>query len=154
MSDTVDQIFDRLGNLLRSLFQDEDAPVSEGTRRASSMDPDLDEAWEELDEFLKTGKDSGASKGANQQYQQYRKSTGSASRAGIPDELKRDYANLEVAPNADTATVRKAYHKLIRQYHPDRFAHDPEKQKQATEITQKINQSYQRITKFRETGKL
>jgi len=151
VSDTVDQIFDRLGNLLRSLFQDEEAPVSEGTRRTSSMDPDLDEAWEELDEFLKTGKDSGASRGANQQYQ-YRKSTTSGS--GIPDELKRDYANLEVAPNADAATVRKAYHKLIRQYHPDRFAHDPEKQKHATEITQKINQSYQRITKFRETGKL
>ncbi len=117
------------------------------------MDPDLDEAWEELDEFLKTGKDSGASQGANQHYQ-YRKSTTGGGGTGIPDQLKRDYANLEVEPNADTATVRKAYHKLIRQYHPDRFAHDPEKQKQATEITQKINQSYQRITKFRETGKL
>ncbi|HUX21786.1 MAG TPA: DnaJ domain-containing protein [Spirochaetia bacterium] len=148
----MDQIFDRLGNLLRSLFQDE--PSFKGHR--PSADPDEDAAWDELDEFLKTGKDSSTS---GSTHDNHRASTGSgyrgssaAGRSTVPEVVRRDYANLEVPVDADMETVRKSYHKLVRQYHPDRFAHDPQKLKDATEITQKINQSYQRIRKFRETG--
>ena len=151
----MDQIFDRLGNLLRSLFQEEDAPRTEGARRASG-DPDLETAWEELDEFLRTGENRAGSD-SRQSYgrassSSYRPSTGPS--PGLPEEIRRDYANLEVPVTADMETVRKAYHKLIRQYHPDHFAANPKKLKDATEITQKINQSYQRIKKYRETGKL
>lgn len=150
----MDQLFDRLGNLLRSLFQDDEEPQVGSARRRASLDPDMDAAWEELDEFLKTGKNSARSS----RYEDYqRRSTGGGTgTAGerIPEEIKRDYANLEVPLSADLETVRKAYHRLIRQYHPDRFANNPEKFKNATEITQKINQSYQRIKRYRETGKL
>ena len=47
----MDQIFDRLGNLLKSILQD-DQPS--GTRRSEGRfsDEDLKDAWEELDEFL------------------------------------------------------------------------------------------------------
>ena len=151
----MDQIFDRLGNLLRSLFQDGDESGSTSGR--SSADPDMDAAWEELDEFLKTGKNASDSA---KPHQRYRQSTGGGYRRAterqstIPGEIRRDYANLEVAADADMTTVRKAYHRLMRQYHPDRFAHDQQKLKDATVITQKINQSYQRIKKFRETGSI
>jgi len=149
----VDQIFDRLGNLLRSLFQ-EDEPQTEGRRR-SSADPDLDTAWEELDEFLKTGKQSdSAGQSSYRRYTgtNYQSTTGGGS--AIPEEIRRDYANLEVPVNSDMAAIRKSYHRLIRQYHPDRFAANPEKFKDATEITQKINQSYQRLKRYRETGRI
>lgn len=150
----MDQIFDRLGNILRSLFQDDDEPTPKGRR--SSVDPDMDAAWEELDEFLKTGKDSSASAKTHRQYRPTGTGSGYRStnegRSTIPEEIKRDYANLEVAVDADMTTVRKAYHRLVRQYHPDQFAHDQQKLKDATVIMQKINQSYQRIKKFREPG--
>jgi len=60
-------------------------------------------------------------------------------------ELVRDYHNLEVKPGAKVDEVKAAYKKMIKQYHPDRFANDPEKQKTATTITSKLNQSYHRI---------
>ena len=148
----MDPIFDRLGNLLKSLFQDESGTEGARASAGGSADPDMREAWEELDEFLKTGKE--------QQKQSERPRRQTASRPGsshaehLPEELRQDYANLEVAFGAPQEDVRKSYKRLIRQYHPDRHTGDPKRLKYATEITQKINQSYQRIRKYAETGKL
>jgi curved DNA-binding protein CbpA len=60
-------------------------------------------------------------------------------------ELVRDYHNLEIKPGAPAEEVKAAYKKLLKQYHPDRFASDPAKQATATQITAKLNQSYARI---------
>ena len=63
----------------------------------------------------------------------------------IARELVRDYHNLEIKPGAAVDEVKAAYKTMIKQYHPDRFAHDPAKQATATAITSKLNQSYARI---------
>lgn len=153
----MDQIFDRLGNLLKSLFEDdrEERPFRSGTSSPSG-DPDMREAWEELDEFLKSGKEGGgAAKAQARAGQRYRPSQGRpASGPSVPEELRTDFGNLEVPFGASDDEVRKSYKRLIRQYHPDRHASDPKKLAYATQITQKINQSYQRITKWRETGRI
>lgn len=60
-------------------------------------------------------------------------------------QLVRDYHNLELKPGAPLDEVKAAYKKLIKQYHPDRFASDAAKQATATQITAKLNQSYARI---------
>ncbi|HRI06279.1 MAG TPA: J domain-containing protein [Nannocystaceae bacterium] len=52
------------------------------------------------------------------------------------------YKTLEVEPGADFDTIRKSYRRLLKQYHPDRFARDPEKHKVATEVTRKITEAY------------
>jgi len=44
--------------------------------------------------------------------------------------------------------VKKSYKRLLRQYHPDKHAHDPEKLKTATEITQRINVAFARIETY------
>lgn len=58
------------------------------------------------------------------------------------------YANLELPYGADLEAVKKAYRKLMKQYHPDKFSSDPEKQKTATEITKGLNKAYQELEKY------
>jgi DnaJ-domain-containing protein 1 len=131
----MENFFDRLGELLRSLFSEagEETASVEGQRR-SARDPDLEEAWKELDEYLRTGRDAPRSAGAPPR-----------SRRAPDESLRTDYANLEVPFGADMEEVKRSYKSLVLRYHPDRFAADPEKQKVALEITKKINQSFERI---------
>lgn len=49
---------------------------------------------------------------------------------------------LELGPEATEGEIRGAYRKLMRKYHPDRYASDPEKYKAATEVAQKITEAY------------
>lgn len=52
------------------------------------------------------------------------------------------YRALEVQPGADFEQIKAAYKTMIKKYHPDRFAKQPDKQKIAIEITQRINIAY------------
>lgn len=61
---------------------------------------------------------------------------------------KRWYRTLELEPGADMRTVRKAYRKLLLQYHPDRHASDPKKYKAATEITRRLTEAYNGLTRY------
>jgi DnaJ-domain-containing protein 1 len=54
----------------------------------------------------------------------------------------RWYRTLELEPGADLAAVRKSYRRLLKQYHPDKFAKDPEKYKAATEVARNITAAY------------
>jgi DnaJ-domain-containing protein 1 len=146
----VDSFIDKLADFIKSLRGNDSpgtgpAPGSpEGTR---FRDPDIQEAWEELDEFMRTGsntpRDGQASHRAGARASQARPS-------GPDESLRQDYANLEVAFGADMATVRASYKRLVLKYHPDRQAGDPELQKVALEITKKINQSFERIRAYHE----
>jgi DnaJ-domain-containing protein 1 len=61
---------------------------------------------------------------------------------------RRWYKTLEVEPGADLKTVRRAYRKALLQYHPDKFANDPEKQKVATEVTRRLTEAYNGLTRY------
>lgn len=61
---------------------------------------------------------------------------------------RRWYKALGVEQGADLKTVRTAYRKLQLQYHPDRFANDPDKQAAATEVTRKLNEAYNGLRRF------
>jgi len=58
----------------------------------------------------------------------------------------RWYRTLELEPGADLPAVRKAYRRLLKQYHPDKFAKDPDKYKAATEVTRNITEAYDGLT--------
>jgi DnaJ-domain-containing protein 1 len=142
----MDQIFDRLGNLLKSFVGDGSNPFDDG-ENASFSDPDLQDAWEELDEFMRTGEETPR-----------RAASGSTSRAApkpaIPRELERDYRNLGATPGTPLPEVAKSYKQLLRKHHPDRHAADPAAFAAATEKTKGLTASFRRIRKFHETGKL
>ena len=137
----MDNFADRLAGFFRSLFGDDG---NDATRRPDASagggfrDPDLKEAWEELDDYMRTGKSSTSSSSRQ------RTSTKKEQRPPDPG-LRQDYVNLEVPFGADVEVVKKSYKSLMMKYHPDKYAGNPEKQKVALEITKKINESFERI---------
>lgn len=72
-----------------------------------------------------------------------RPSPGPVPRRPSPDdEVRRAYAALEVPLGSNFETVRKSYRALLRKYHPDHHSGSVEKQKTATELTQKLTDAY------------
>lgn len=61
---------------------------------------------------------------------------------------RRWYKTLEVQPGADIKTVRRAYRRAMLQYHPDKFAQDPDKQKAATEVTRRLTEAYNGLSRY------
>lgn len=79
----------------------------------------------------------------------YEAAQGRAGTGGRPSpeaDRLRWYRTLELEPGAELPEVRKAYRRLLKQYHPDKFAKDPEKYKVATEVTRNITAAYDGLT--------
>jgi hypothetical protein len=148
----MDGFIDRLADLLRSLLGGDAGGSARRSSResgrpgtdpgasfggASYRDPDLREAWDELDDYMRGGTGQTRSRSEGR----------SSSRPKPPadESLRQDYANLEVPFGADIETVRKSYKALILKYHPDKYATNPDRQRVALEITKKINESFERI---------
>ena len=49
---------------------------------------------------------------------------------------------LDVPTDADAATIKSAYRKLMRKYHPDMHAGNPQKHKAATELSMRVTTAY------------
>jgi hypothetical protein len=61
------------------------------------------------------------------------------------DPVLRAYATLRVSPHAPLPEVRRQFRKLVRQWHPDRFADDPQGQAEAATQMRDINAAYRLI---------
>lgn len=151
-------LLDRIATLLRALLGEAGStdrsaqarPGADASRRSSArpVDPDLAAAWEELDDYLGEERAKSETRGA-------RGGTGPGKHGPHappppPEALRADYANLEVPFGADIEAVRRSYKRLMLRYHPDRHTHNPEEQRVATEITKKLNQSFERIRSHHE----
>ncbi len=136
----MDGFIDKFAEFLRGLFSDGQRTGggrAEGGEQTRFRDPDVQSAWEELDDYMRgTKKDAGSGP---------REKDTRRPPKPVDESLRADYANLEVPFGADMASVMKSYKSLILKYHPDKHAGDPEKQKIALDITKRINQSYERI---------
>ncbi|MBN2553872.1 MAG: J domain-containing protein [Spirochaetales bacterium] len=145
----MDWFFDRLGDLLVSLRDLGRRGGASGSRYYDAGDPDMRRAIEELDEYLESGGfESGrpAAGGAGA-YEAGARQHGSAREA-----LRPDYATLEVSFGSPLAEVRKSYKRLLHKYHPDRFSGDAEKQALANEVTQRLNEAFDRIERQIRSG--
>ncbi len=140
-------IFDRLGNLIRTILDDLPADgsgeTSIGNRSASRNDPDLQQAWDELENYM--AEEEPAPR------QRSNTSFGSGP-AGVPELLRRDFSNLEVPFGAPLSDVRRSYKRLMTTFHPDRHSADPDRFRTATEVTKKLNQSLDRIASHYEVA--
>lgn len=84
--------------------------------------------------------------------QQYQGGAGGPSSA---DQLQKAYDALGVSPEASDAEIKKAYRKLMSQYHPDKLMGQgvPEDMvKEATERSQEISKAYELIKSERARG--
>jgi curved DNA-binding protein CbpA len=161
-------IFDRLGDMLRTYLNDDDERIfgkQSGGGRYS--DPDLDAAFDELNNFLNGGREGEEKPWGASEERKFREGgdagdwesrfyggrTGSARRSGVPESLRPDFAELGVPFGADSETCKGAYKKLLKVHHPDRHAGQGENMKRATEKTARINAAFDRIEKWRTTGK-
>ncbi|MCX5741583.1 MAG: J domain-containing protein [Proteobacteria bacterium] len=80
------------------------------------------------------GSSSGSSTGA---------SSARAPRPGSPDAQVADwYKVLDVSPGADMAQIKSAYRQMMRKYHPDMHAGNPQKLKAATELSVRVTTAY------------
>ena len=70
----------------------------------------------------------------------------------VPFELHPDFKTLCVVPGTSLDECKASYKSLLKKYHPDRFANDEKKQKEATEITSSITTAFNRIKTWYETN--
>ena len=70
----------------------------------------------------------------------------------VPFELHPDFKTLCVVPGTSLEECKFSYKSLLKKYHPDRFANDEKKQKEATEITSSITTAFNRIKTWYETN--
>ena len=64
----------------------------------------------------------------------------------IPDKRMRElYAQLEVPMGSSFEEVKKSFRRLMRKYHPDLHAGNPQKQKTATQLTMSLTQAYNEL---------
>jgi DnaJ-domain-containing protein 1 len=167
-------IFDRLGTVINSYLNshlhDEDERVFGGSSRAQahSADPDLEAAFEELNDYLGgrerretsfSGGEAGHSgggrpPGGNRDFRERGAGQGKPGQGTlIPETLRGDFAELGLPFGASADECKQAYKRLLKQHHPDRHAGHPGNMKKATEKSARINAAFDRIERWRATGK-
>ena len=66
-------------------------------------------------------------------------------------QLMQFYANLELPPFAPLEDVKRAYRDMMRRYHPDKHAGDPERRRVAEELAQSLTRAYEALTRHLES---
>jgi hypothetical protein len=151
-------IFDRFGEVLKSYLNDEDGRAfgnhSEGTphsRKGRYNDPDVEAAFEELDEYLKGGK-PGASVKSDAAGSSRAAAGNNRSVQLFPESFIGDFAELGLPLGASADECKAAYKKLLKLHHPDRHAGHAANMKKATDKSARINAAFDRIERWRQTG--
>jgi hypothetical protein len=157
-------IFDRLGDVIKSYLNDEDSRIFGNTRERRSGDPDLDAAWDEVNDYLKGGPQAKANESPGGDSWGARPGGGGSSAGAggswrspgggaVPEELRPDFAVLELPFGAGEDECKAAYKRLLKLHHPDRHAGHEGNMRKATERSSRINAAYDRIEKWRAKGK-
>jgi DnaJ-domain-containing protein 1 len=136
-------IWDRLGSVLKSYINDGVDHLNKEKPFGRSHDDDYNAAYEELEGFLKGEKaDSGTEARPNADSRRQHRNR------SVPSELKADFAELGLTPEATEEECKEAYKKLLKTHHPDRHSNNPELIKNATEKSARINAAYDRLEKW------
>ena len=59
--------------------------------------------------------------------------------------IRRAYAALEVPAGSELETVKRSYRRLMRKYHPDLNAGSSERQRAATDLSQRLTEAYKTL---------
>jgi DnaJ-domain-containing protein 1 len=133
-------IIDRLSDVIRSYLSEDNVSAT----RMRGVDQDFADAYEELDEFLREGRNAGTRSAHS--------SAPPPKTPLIPEVLRQDFTELGVPFGANAEACKTAYKKLLKIHHPDRHAGHSENMRKATEKSARINAAYERIERWRTTG--
>ena len=144
-------MWERLADVVKSYLHDDDVFGRSAPKSGRPAgDPDLDAAYEELNDFLKGEKPG--DKNWGRENAGGTGSSGGASdsrfRRPMPEELRKDFEELGLGPDATQAECKEAYKKILKINHPDRHAGNPENMKKATEKTARVNAAYDRLVNW------
>ena len=123
-------------------------------------DPDVEAAYEELNDYLKGNSEkkrfddeinSGKRNFTGNPNTQKNQRPNPTSQ--IPETIKQAFAELGLSPEATPDECKATYKKLLKIHHPDRHAGHEGNMKKATEKSARINSAFDRIEKWRQTGK-
>ena len=71
-----------------------------------------------------------------------------------PARLRKAYRALELDYGAGSDAVRHAHRRLMRRYHPDRFAQDPARLADATRVAQQLTEARDLLLEALERGEV
>jgi len=145
-------LMDRLGSVIKSYLSDFGSDPFGGSSprgrfERKNSDPDIDAAYEELDEFLnkdKKEKQPGQAEQAEQGEQKGRP---------VPKELFPDFAELGLSHEATFEQCKSAYKELLKIHHPDKHSTHPDNMKKATEKSARVNAAYRRLENWYKLSK-
>jgi curved DNA-binding protein CbpA len=156
-------IFDKLGDMLKSYLDDADSgSTGKPHGRRSAGDPDLDAAYDELEDFLRgKGSAKSASSSWNSSFNssasgnsgnaRYNATNNNYRATSVPESLRPDFAELGIPFGSNAEECKAAHKRLLKIHHPDRHAGHEGNMKKATEKSAKINNAYERIAQWRKT---
>ena len=133
-------IWDRLESVIKSYLNDGKDTVYTKSGAKGQGDPDLNAAYEELDDFLKGNDSKDKSKIWDDE-----KEKATEKKRPAPEEIRRDFAELGLTPEATAEECKEAYKKLLKIHHPDRHTNHEGNMKKATEKTARVNAAYDRL---------
>jgi hypothetical protein len=161
---SMDQLFDRFGDLLNSWTRPVDSsfrPFSDPAQANRFADPDLNDAMAELDAYLDDDK------AAQERLRREREARAEAERnrtragagkqgaaSGPPAKLVKAYKTLGLEHGASFAQAKARYKSLLKEHHPDKHGSSPEAQKKATDMSARINNAFSIIETWHTTGTL
>ncbi len=99
------------------------------------------------DEAFRRMKEQAARSGATAgSYTSSSSSSSSSSRPPRPGSVDAQvaewYRQLDLSPGADLSQIKSSYRQLMRKYHPDMHAGNPQRQKAATELSMRVTAAY------------
>ena len=145
-------IWERLGYVIKSHINDGGDKIFRGNsgRRTPRGDPDLDAAYDELDDFLR-GDDvekKGSWGNARAKRAEKKESEKKAYPRPVPENIRQDLAELGLKPDATADQCKAAYKELLKTHHPDRHSKHPDNMKKANEKAARINAAYERLERW------
>jgi DnaJ-domain-containing protein 1 len=102
-----------------------------------------DEAFRRMKEQAARG--GGTSSSSTSSYSSSSSSSGSSRppRPGSADaQVAEWYRQLDLQPGAEMSQIKSSYRQLMRKYHPDMHAGNPQRQKAATELSMRVTAAY------------
>jgi len=110
------------------------------------------------DEAFRRMKEQAAKGGATSYSSTSSSTTGSSSarppRPGSADaQVAEWYRQLDLQPGAEMSQIKTSYRQLMRKYHPDMHAGNPQRQKAATELSMRVTAAYNGLVAHLESKK-